>query len=124
MSLRHMLNSVCLSLVLCSCAVQQTPAVISLVPAGDSVERTLASALAIQLNTGYHRTLKVGSHWRQIGSVPQGAVYKPYLDVFTIEGAHIHEAYLVVESAMLVGFYLPAERSYVSLNQRKSILFN
>jgi len=124
MSLRHMLKSVCLSLALCACAVQQSPTVISFVPAGDSVERTLASVLEIKLNTGYHRTLKPGSYWRQIGSVPQGAVYKPCLDVFTIEGAHIHEAYLVVDSGMLVGFYLPAERSYVNLDQRKPILFN
>jgi hypothetical protein len=34
-------------------------------------------------------------------------------DVFTIEGAHIHEAYLVVDAGdQLVGFYLPAEQAF------------
>lgn len=121
--LRHLLKIVCLSAVLCGCAVQQTATVISLSPVADRPELTLSSPLALQLSTGYHRTLKQGSRWTQIGSVPQGDVYKPYRDVFTIEGAHIHEAYLVVDKGMLVGFYLPAERSYTDLAQRKPIFF-
>ena len=121
--LRNLLKSIFLSAVLCACAVQQTATLISLVPAGDSAAVTLSSPLELQLRTGYHRTLKQGSSWTRIGSVPQGDVYKPYRDVFTIEGAHIHEAYLVVDKGMLVGFYLPAERSYTDLAQRKPIFF-
>lgn len=121
--LRNLLKSIFLSAVLCACAVQQTATLISLVPAGDSAAVTLSSPLELQLRTGYHRTLKQGSRWTRIGSVPQGDVYKPYRDVFTIEGAHMHEAYLVVDKGMLVGFYLPAERGYADLGQRKPIFF-
>jgi hypothetical protein len=45
------------------------------------------------------------------------------MDVFTVEGSHIHEAYLVVDSGTLVGFYLPAEQSYSKLDQRTAITF-
>lgn len=121
--LRSLLKIVCLSAVLCGCAVQQTATVLSLAPAAETAELTLSSPLELQLGTGYHRTLKQGSRWTQIGSVPQGTVYKPSRDVFTIEGAHIHEAYLVVDKGMLVGFYLPAERSYADLGQRLPIFF-
>lgn len=119
----NLLKCICLAVVLCSCAVQQTPTLISLSPTVDMPELTLSSPLELKLSTGYQRTLKQGSRWTRIGSVPQGDVYKPYRDVFTIEGAHMHEAYLVVEKGMLVGFYLPAERSYADLGQRKPIFF-
>jgi len=29
-----------------------------------------------------------------------------------VEGAHVHEAYLVVAGDRLVGFYLPVEKAY------------
>ena len=31
---------------------------------------------------------------------------------FTVEGAHVHEAYLVIAGEKLVGFYLPVESSF------------
>ncbi len=67
------------------------------------------------LATGYPRTLKAGSQWRLAGSVAQGQVYRPVNTVFTIEGRHVHEAYLVVSSGKLLGFYLPGEAQYAAL---------
>ena len=35
--------------------------------------------------------------------------------VFTIEGANMHEAYLVLREGRVVGFYLPGERAFSAL---------
>ena len=111
-----------LMLVLAGCAVQQTATqIVPLAAEQEAQQRTLAQALELQLDTGYKRSLKQGSRWTHIGRVQQGEVYKPYQDVFTLEGAHVHEAYLVVDNGVLVGFYLPAERAYSPLGQRPSI---
>jgi hypothetical protein len=47
-----------------------------------------------------------------VGRTSEGDVYKPVGRVFTVEGAHIHEAYLVLVGNRLVGFYLPVERAF------------
>jgi len=47
--------------------------------------------------------------WRYIGSVPEGAVYRPVNTTFMVEAKHAHEAYLVLKDTQLVAYYLPAE---------------
>lgn len=47
--------------------------------------------------------------WRYVGSLPDGAVYRPVNTVFTVEAKHVHEAYLVLKDTQLVGYYLPVE---------------
>lgn len=86
--------------------------------------KTLSHAADVQLDTGYSRALKAGSQWVHIGTVRQGDVYKPYKDVFTLEGAHIHEACLVVAEGQLVGFYLPVERGFSLLAKKVRLNFN
>ncbi|WP_132258526.1 hypothetical protein [Paucimonas lemoignei] len=86
--------------------------------------KTLAQTTEVQLDTGYSRTLKAGSQWVHAGTISQGEVYKPYKDVFTLEGAHIHEANLVVANDQLVGFYLPVERGFSSLARKAALKFN
>ena len=61
---------------------------------------------------GYERTIRKGSNWTRVGRVTQGEVYKPVDQVFTVEGTHVHEAYLVLDGNQIVGFYLPVERAY------------
>lgn len=85
--------------------------------------RVLAKEVGITLDTGYERTLKAGSRWRAAGTVDQGDVYRPVGDVFTIEGANIHEAWLVVRDGTLVGFYLPAEHGYSALGATAPLQF-
>jgi hypothetical protein len=118
-----LLRAACFVLLLGGCAVQQTATQITLEASGQAAEYVLAAPVELKLNTGYQRSLKQGSRWLRVGRVPQGEVYKPYMDVFTVEGAHIHEAYLVVDGSQLVGFYLPAERSYTNLDQRVHLHF-
>lgn len=73
---------------------------------------------------GYRRTLKAGSIWVKVGSTSAGTVYKVQNDVFTLVGAHQHEAYAVVANDFLVGFYLPFEQAFVDLSPDVSLNHN
>ena len=61
---------------------------------------------------GYRRTIRKDTVWTRIGRVSQGDVYKPTNQVLTVEGTHVHEAYLVLDGDRLVGFFLPVERAF------------
>jgi hypothetical protein len=67
---------------------------------------------AVSVGPGYHRVIGRGSVWTQIGRSVEGDVYKPVDRIFTVEGAHVHEAYLVLAGDRVVGFYLPVERAF------------
>jgi hypothetical protein len=69
----------------------------------------------IVLPTGYKRQLQTDSKWRLVGSIAQGQVFRPVNSVLTIEGRQVHEAYLVISSGVLRGFYLPGESNYAPL---------
>lgn len=51
--------------------------------------------------------------WRQMGSIPQGAVFKSADSVLIIGGSNAHEAYLVVSGGAIVGVYLPFEMRFI-----------
>jgi hypothetical protein len=104
-------------------AVRHTPAQLQPLSSSPAVPVVLAATVEVQLDTGYSRTLKQGSQWRPAGALPEGIVYRPVNDVLTLEGAHIHEAYLVVRGQQLVGFYLPAEHGLSRLQKPLAIQF-
>lgn len=108
---------------LSGCAVQHVPATLEPLAGAAALARVVSKAAEVQLPTGYTRTLRAGSTWRLAGMLPQGEVYRPVGDVFTLEGAHIHEAYLVVKSDALVGFYLPAERAFSPMDKPFPLAF-
>jgi hypothetical protein len=66
----------------------------------------------VPLSTGYSTTLRANTRWELVGTVTQGEVYRTKDQVVTLEGAHIHEGYIVVNQGALVGFYLPVERTF------------
>ena len=78
--------------------------------AGDTIE--IVQNASIPVGPGYERVIARGSVWRRIGRSAEGEVFKPVDRVFTIEGAHVHEAYLVLDGDRVVGFYLPVERAF------------
>jgi opacity protein-like surface antigen len=122
-ALSKRLLAACALAVVAGCAsVAYSPAALQ-TAATSPAPRALANPLDIEFDTGFHRTIAAGSQWQQVGAIAQGAVYKPHQDVFTLEGAHIHEAYLVVEQDKLVGFYLPAERGFSPLKRQLAINF-
>jgi hypothetical protein len=114
-----------LALTLTACAaVRHSPARLQpLALSAQPAPRVLAQETRITLDTGYARTLKAGGRWRAAGTVDRGDVYRPVGDVFTLEGAHIHEAWLVVCDGVLVGFYLPAEHGYSPLGATAPLHF-
>jgi hypothetical protein len=68
--------------------------------------------VSISVGPGYQRTIGRGTVWTRVGRSAEGEVFKPVDRVFTVEGAHIHEAYLVLDGDRVVGFYLPVERAF------------
>jgi hypothetical protein len=66
----------------------------------------------VSVGPGYDRVIGRGTTWTRVGRSNEGDVYKPVGRVFTVEGAHVHEAYLVLADDRVVGFYLPVERAF------------
>jgi hypothetical protein len=100
--------------------VKQIPTDIE--PTNDSIAKfTLGKETIISLGTGYRRRLKTNTHWTLVGTIPQGNVFKTKDQILTVEASNIYEAYIVVESDKLTGFYLPAEQTYSPLNEPLSL---
>lgn len=99
----------------CASSVETAPTTFVAAPTGGDI--VLTRRAEVQSSTLFKRVLAEGSRWRKVGTVPQGHVYRPLDTVFTIEGRHVHEAYLVIAPASftLVGFYLPGESTFSAL---------
>lgn len=112
------------ALLLCACAatVPAEPARFAPLAAGATAPAVrLRSQVDLKLSTGYTHVLPEGSQWRAVGTLPQGTVYQRVDGVFSIEGRHVHEAYLVVDRSALQGFYLPGEGNYSPLSPSVSL---
>lgn len=100
----------------CASEIKSIPVDLELTPPDQTFETiTFNNAVTIKLPTGYTREIRSGSHWVLIGTIPQGKVYKPLDYIFTVEGANIREAYIVIYQSRLTGFYLPGENSFYEL---------
>ena len=75
----------------------------------------LEKELNLDPGHGYKRKLRQGTKWNYVGNVSYGDVFRSKDQILTVEASNIHEAYIVVSSGKLVGFYLPVERSYSPL---------
>jgi len=110
-----------LTLALAGCAfdvvhVTQIPA--QLEPArGPANAFLLENDVQVDLGTGFSRQLRTGTRWESIGRIDKGDVYRTRDQVLTVEASHVHEAYIVVRSDKLVGFYLPVEKTFSPLPQ-------
>lgn len=112
------------SLVLSGCAASVTALPVSFSPiqtGGPAEEIRIGQTVSVRLDTGYSRALPAGSRWLAVGTIPHGTVYRPVGTVFSIEGRHVHEAYLVVRDGALRGFYLPAESRFTPLQEILSL---
>ena len=96
----------------CASEVVRSSAIVSAAAPSDPQRIEIAEEATVRSSSGYSRLLPAGSIWELRGTLPQGRVYKRVNDVFTVEGAHVHEAYLVVSGNRLVGYYLPVEQAY------------
>ncbi|HWP20105.1 MAG TPA: hypothetical protein VNO84_13310 [Burkholderiaceae bacterium] len=110
------------ALVLCACAAEVMRAPTELIPyAGAARVHTLSAPVEFKLDSGYSRSLVEGTEFQEVGVVREGRVLKPLNATLTVEGAHIHEAYAVVHTDRLVGFYLPVEKSFSPLSRPVSL---
>lgn len=100
----------------CASEVVRQPAELFGADASPSKHYVVARAVSIRLDSGYQRTIEAGTEFIEIGTARQGVVLKPMHAVLTVEGAHMHEAYPVVQNARIVGFYLPVEKAFSPLS--------
>lgn len=111
-----------LSIVLVALLLGCAPAVIQVPTSAmtplDGKHMRLSEMVEVGLSTGYATVLKAHTNWHLVGHVDQGEIYKTRDQVLTLEGSHIHEAYLVVQDGYLVGFYLPVERTFSPLSEK------
>lgn len=118
-----LIRSICMAAgaFLAACASNIDVRPVAITPStGPSIE--IAQNTEILLATGYHRLLARSSRWREVGRLPEGLVYSPVGTVFSIEGRHVHEAYLVLSAERgLVGFYLPGERNFSPLSNPQPV---
>ena len=100
------------ALVACAPEVSRRPT--SFVPLGDQPADTIEilQDQKVSVGPGYDRVISRGTLWTRVGRAAEGDVYRPVGRVFTVEGGHIHEAYLVLADDRLIGFYLPVERAF------------
>lgn len=117
-TLSGLILAACLGLGACAPMVQRLPSRLDAIDADRlQMQRIrLAHSAEVKLDTGYTRMLPAASVWALAGHITQGDVYKPVNSVFTIEGSQVHEAWLVIRSGMLNGFYLPGEQMYSPLS--------
>jgi hypothetical protein len=73
---------------------------------------------------GYSRSLRKGTRWNPAGRISEGIVYRSPDQSLTIECSNIFEAYLVVSKQKLVGFYLPVEKGFSSLDKPIELAFS
>jgi len=114
-----MLNILCLLFLLGGCAfdvihIEQFPAKLDS-KISCNISFVLVKNVNIQFDGGYKRILKQGTKWNCIGRIVQGEVYKTKDQILTIEASNVFEAYIVVSSRKLVGFYLPVEHAFSAL---------
>ena len=122
---RVIFTSCCLGLLLTGCAfdvvhVKQIPTQLKSTSSNKSSWR-LGNDINVILGTGYSRQLKSGTKWDYVGSITHGDVFKTDDQILTVEGSNIYEAYVVISSGKLVGFYLAVEHTFSPLSEPQEI---
>jgi len=110
--------AISLVLLLCACAAQvvRTPVEFVAIDHKQARHFITTHAVSIKLDSGYQRSINSGVEFIEAGAINYGTVLRPTKTVFTVEGAHSHEAYLVVNKERIVGFYLPVEKAFSPLS--------
>lgn len=112
-----MLMALSVAIAGCASEVKRQSSSLVLLETAPGKRLVLEQPVIFTLDSGYQRTIKPGTEFVEIGSIQQGRVLKPVNTVLTVEGAHMHEAYAVVNNDILAGFYLPVEIAFSPLSQ-------
>jgi hypothetical protein len=103
-------------LAACASEVRREPVEMSTWRPAAEIGYELPTDVSFKLDSGYPRTVRALTAFAVVGRVPQGLVLRPTEAVLTVEGAHMHEAYVVWAEGQLVGFYLPKEKAFSPLH--------
>ncbi|OQA33300.1 MAG: hypothetical protein BWY57_01302 [Betaproteobacteria bacterium ADurb.Bin341] len=114
-----------LTFILCACASEVVRHSSSLSPQVTSPTSrwVLLSDAAIEADSSYNRIIPGNTEFVHIGTLPEGKVLKPTNTVLTIEGKHMHEVYIVIKNNVLIGFYMPVEKSFAPLTKKIHLNF-
>jgi len=107
----------------CSAEVQRYSSALLTDASTSAVRMYTIHPVQLQLAGGYERLIPAKTEFIEVGRLKEGIVLRPSRYVLTVEGAHVHEAYLVVSDDTLVGFYLPVERAFSPLEHRVKVTF-
>jgi hypothetical protein len=69
----------------------------------------------ISIGTGFATQLNADTTWQEVGRIDAGTVFMTKDQVVTVEASNIHEARVVMAGEALVGFFLPVEKTFVSV---------
>ena len=108
------------ALFMAACAPPVTQLPTQLTPSTGKSFR-LTRAVEADISTGRSTTLRAGTRWELVGTVSMGEVYRTRDQVVTLRGDGVHEGYIVVRQAALVGFYLPVERAFCPVEQSQAL---
>jgi hypothetical protein len=106
----------------CASEVVRHPTELSATPPQQQKRYVASQPASIMLDSGYSRTIGRETEFLEIGRIKQGAVLKPLNSSLTVEGAHMHEAYPVVENGHITGFYLPVEQAFSPLSRPTTLV--
>jgi len=84
----------------------------------------LSRDVTVAFSDGESHTLPAGSRWRRVGALVQGDVYRPLGEPLRTGRGGGSEAYLVVSSGRLQGFYLPAGSLFKPLSKPVPLPFS
>ena len=76
----------------------------------------LTEQVIASIGTGFTTHLNANTVWREIGRIEAGVVFATSDQVITVEASNIYEARIVVADHALVGFYLPVEKTFVTVS--------
>jgi hypothetical protein len=112
LALRFVTVLVALATAACAPDVLRRPTQLTPVSDQPAVIIEVMDTAIVSLERGFRRRIPRGSTWKLIGRSPEGEVFRPVDQVFTVEGEHVHEAFLILDGDRVVGFYLPVERAF------------
>lgn len=77
----------------------------------------------LSCKSGYSSKVKENTLWKSVGKINEGTVFKPIDSIFTIQGSHIYQSYIVMNGNEVVGFYLPVSSEYSPISSNKTLKF-
>jgi len=124
---RLIMGFVCASfLIVSGCAfdlvhIQQVPVAQTTISA-DKPSWRLGADISLIPARGNKIKLKGGTAWHYVCTIEQGDVYKTKDQIVSVRASNIYEAYIVISSAKMMGFYLPLEKTFSPLREPTPIV--